>query len=168
MGVLFCLRKDICCPTEWSRNKECREIRGNFKTHLSSGNYIDQQKSPDNGHTREYHAAAARWARTVYDGVRFRLAYCTEATWTDPVAGGDGGALGFLPWVFCGAVNSGASEAYNSPLACLCGVGALLAGEGDDDDDDDIDRYNAIQYAMRRLVITFIQLEHFLSLCFLI
>jgi hypothetical protein len=44
--------------------------------------------------------------------------------------------------VFCGAVKSGASEAYNSPLACLCGAGALLAGEGDDDDDGDNNNNN--------------------------
>jgi hypothetical protein len=34
-------------------------------------------------------------------------------------------------------------------------------GGNNDDDDDYIDRFNAIQYAMRRLVITFILLEHF-------
>ena len=43
-------------------------------THLSSGHYIDQKKSPDNGHTREYHSTAARCDRTACDGVRVQFA----------------------------------------------------------------------------------------------
>lgn len=33
--------------------------------------------------------------------------------------------------MFCGA-----SEAYNSPLACLCGSGAVLAGEREEEKEE--------------------------------
>ena len=67
-------------------------------THSSSGHYIDQQKSPDNGHTRGYHSAAGRCDRTACDGVAaFGLLTSTCHKERDPVAGGDEDALGFLP-----------------------------------------------------------------------
>jgi len=59
-------------------------------THLSSGLYIEQQKSADNGHTRElsFKCSALR-----QNGLRRSS---RAATSRDPVAGGDGGALGFF------------------------------------------------------------------------
>lgn len=62
-------------------------------THLSSGNYSDQQKSPDNGHTRDImqlqHAAPERRATVLV----FSMLAVLEATRTDRLAGGDGSAL---------------------------------------------------------------------------